>query len=219
MCFSAEVSFGASAVIGTMGVIAYKKAEKTPYRFLAFIPILFAFHQFIEGWVWVSAMHDDYSGIRQLSTYSYIVLAWVIWPFYIPWTMWKIEKDAIRKLILLVLVFCGVIVVSSLSYVLMSSGVEAQIEDCSILYNYGDSQSPNLPFSILYLSTTVLPSLVSKVGKVWLLGVINFITYFVSRIYFNDRVISVWCFFAAISSIVILMIILDLNKKKRLEVR
>jgi len=214
MCFSSEVSFGASVVITTIGVVAYKKAENTPYRLLATIPILFGIHQFLEGLVWVSSMNEDYSSILQFSTYSFIVLAWVIWPFYIPFVMWKIEQNPIRKKIMLALVFCGLFVVSALSYVLIFSGVKAEIVDCSIIYNYGDERSPSILFSMLYVSTTVVPNLVSKVGKVWVLGMLNFVTYFVSRIYFNDRVISIWCFFAAISSIVILLIILDMNRSK-----
>lgn len=214
MCFSAEMSFGASVVITTIGVVAYKKAGKTPYRFLAMIPLMFGLHQFIEGFVWISSTHEEYSDLLQLSTYSFIVMAWLIWPFYLPFAMWKIEKDPIRKKIMLVLVLCGVFVISGLTYILFSYGVKSDIVDCSILYRHGGNQSPNVPFNILYLSTTVLPNLVSKVGKMWILGIINFITYFVSRIYFNERVISVWCFFAAISSVVILLIILDIKKSK-----
>jgi hypothetical protein len=215
MCFSAEVSFGAAAVITTMGVIAFKKAERTPFRFLAFIPIVFGLQQFIEGFVWLGAAHEEYANLLQLSTYFFIIIAWVIWPIYIPFAIWKIEKDPFRKKILLVLVFIGIIVTACLIYILFTAGIEAKINDCSIIYDYGANQTPNHFFSILYLSTTVLPNLVSKVGKMWVLGIMNLITYFVSRIYFHDRVISVWCFFAAVSSIVILIIIMDEKKKER----
>jgi len=215
MCFSAEVSFGAAAVITTIGVIAFKKAEKTPYRFLAFIPIVFGFQQFVEGFVWLGATHEEYTDLLQLSAYFFIIIAWVIWPIYIPFALWKIEKDFIRKRILLVLVFIGVIVTLGLIYILFTSGIIATVNDCSIIYDYGGKQSPSHFFSILYLSTTVLPNLVSKVGKIWGLGIMNLITYFVSRIYFHDRVISVWCFLAAVSSIIILLIIMDERRKEK----
>jgi len=215
MCFSAEVSFAAAAVITPIGIIAFKKAEKTPYRFLAFIPVLFGLQQFIEGFVWLVAAHEEYFWLLHLATYGFIIMAWVIWPIYLPFTMWKIEEDPIRKKVLSVLIFIGVIVTSGLIYLLFTRGVSAKINDCSIIYDYGAEGSPHPIFSVFYISTTVLPNLVSKVGKVWVLGVINIITYFVTRIYFNDRIISVWCFLAALSSVIILLIILDVKKRKK----
>lgn len=215
MCFSAEVSFGAAAVITSIGIVSFKKAQKNPYRLLTVIPLLFGFQQFVEGFVWLSSSHDSNSGILQFSTYIFVFIAWIIWPIYIPWSIWKIEKNPIRKKMLLVLIYIGTVIASSLLYLLVSKGVKAEVNDCSIMYTYKFGQSSNVFFSILYLSTTVLPNLISKVGKIWILGVLNLITYFVSQIYYADRIISVWCFFAAISSIIILLIILDLKKDEK----
>ncbi len=53
MCFSAQASFGASAVLGIMGIYALRKAKQQE-RFLAMVPLLFAIQQACEGIVWVT---------------------------------------------------------------------------------------------------------------------------------------------------------------------
>ena len=54
MCFSATASFGASAVLGTLGVITVAKAKTKPQKFFGTIPLLFSIQQLTEGLLWVS---------------------------------------------------------------------------------------------------------------------------------------------------------------------
>jgi hypothetical protein len=51
MCFSATASFSASIVIGTLGVVTFKKSKNSNLKFLGAIPFLFAVQQFTEGFV------------------------------------------------------------------------------------------------------------------------------------------------------------------------
>lgn len=212
MCFSAEASFGAAVVISTVGVVAYKKAEKSPYRLLAIIPLFFGIQQFSEGIVWLAATTGQFSGFLTLSTYAFIFFAWIIWPIYIPAVLWRLETQALRKKILFSFMLIGFLIGLVLAYILISQGVVAEIKDCSIGYNYGFTYAYGWVLSIFYLATTVGSNLVSSTGKMWILGVINLLTYFISSVYYNEHIISVWCFFAAISSVVIWLIIHQLKK-------
>ena len=54
MCFSATASFGASAVLGVIGVAAVAKAKTKPQRLFASIPLVFAVQQLSEGFLWLS---------------------------------------------------------------------------------------------------------------------------------------------------------------------
>ena len=54
MCFSSNASFGASAVLAVVGVVAIAKAKNTPGRLFAAIPIIFSIQQFAEGMLWLS---------------------------------------------------------------------------------------------------------------------------------------------------------------------
>ncbi|MBL4862665.1 MAG: hypothetical protein JKY09_06585 [Crocinitomicaceae bacterium] len=171
------------------------------------ITIFFGIQQFLEGFVWLGVTYEQFPGLLNVSSYGYILFAWIIWPTYIPFTMLKLEHNPVRKKILIVMIFIGVMVASMLVYVLISDGVNAKVQDCRILYYSGTLYAQLKLFGIFYIICVILPHLISSVGKMWVLGIINVFSYVLVKMYFNDNVISVWCFFAAISSAVILWII------------
>ncbi len=215
MCFSAAASFGAASVISTIGIVSYKKANHTPYRLLAMIPIFFGIQQFSEGIVWLASTYDQFSGFLSLSTYGFIFFAWIVWPIYIPFALLRLEQNPLRKKILKVFWYGGIIVALLLIYVMLFYGVHSEILDCSIKYNFIVPISNRWLFVIFYLAATVISPLVSSVGKMWLLGVLNILTFLVTKIYFLEHTISVWCFFAAITSMLILWIIISQLKNKQ----
>ena len=53
MCFSASADFAAAAVIGAVGVATLAQAREPRALPLAALPLLFAAHQFTEGFVWL----------------------------------------------------------------------------------------------------------------------------------------------------------------------
>ena len=53
MCFSAGASFGASAILGTIGIVTLKKAKTTNQIPFASIPLLFGAQQAAEGALWI----------------------------------------------------------------------------------------------------------------------------------------------------------------------
>jgi hypothetical protein len=70
----------------------------------------------------------------------------------------------------------------------------------------------NWSSAIVYFIPTVLPALISSVDRMRLLGIIVLASYLVSNVFYQNYLVSVWCFFAAIISVVILVIILALRK-------
>jgi hypothetical protein len=207
MCFSAEVSFGASAVITAIGVVSYKKANKTPLRYIAMIPILFGIHQFTEGIVWLSKLHEAFAFLDKASGYAFIFFAWVIWPFYIPLAMWKNEKHSWRRKMLGSFTLIGLLVSIALFYSMVSFGVESEIRGNSIYYDFDRNHPLKWLLVVLYFTTVVLSTVISNLSKMYLLGVSNTFLFALTKIYVADRVISVWCFMAALTSILILYII------------
>lgn len=214
MCFSPEASFGASIVITTIGIISYKKAKGTPYWALSIIPILFGIQQLFEGIVWLTAADDGFSGLLRMSTYGFIFFAWVVWPIFIPFALWKTEKHRIRKTIYKVLIFTGTAVAVALVYVMIRFGVQAEVEDYSIAYKTDTKYVVPTLGAILYLTAVVLSSFLSSNKRIWSLGFLNLIGFAISRIYFLDHVISIWCFFAALFSAAILWVIVGATREK-----
>ena len=53
MCFSATANFAGSAVLGTIGVATLGEVKHRRAFLFGAMPLLFAIHQFIEGFVWL----------------------------------------------------------------------------------------------------------------------------------------------------------------------
>ena len=92
MCFSANVSFGTAAVLTVTGIVAISKARTRPQRTLAAIPLIFAVQQFSEGINWLALKDADLANVQPLFTYLFLLSAWVLWPVWIPFTVWRLEK-------------------------------------------------------------------------------------------------------------------------------
>jgi len=207
MCFSAEVSFGAAAVITTVGVVAYKKAKPSAFRYLAMIPILFGIHQFLEGLVWVFMEAESPTNI-EISKYAYLCFAWVVWPFYIPYANWKVEQNATRKKILKGFMGIGAFLAIVLIAAMFLLDINASIFDHSILYEVQYQSGYLWIIHSLYFAAVVLPNAVSSTPKMWILAALNIVLFTMGKIMLEGNVISVWCFFAAITSLFILYIII-----------
>ena len=53
MCVSAAVNFTGSGILATVGAVTLTKVKHRRELLFASLPILFAIHQFIEGFVWL----------------------------------------------------------------------------------------------------------------------------------------------------------------------
>lgn len=228
MCFSATASFGASAVLGTVGVIAITKAKTNPQRVFATIPLIFAVQQFTEGLLWLSLKNADMASWQHLLTYIYLVFAMAVWPLWVPLTIRMLEKDAKRKKIMNVLVAIGAVVSIIVVLVLSLYPVEVMTPLC---LSCPVSSTPDIrnhlhyeftfpavakgligTFTVLYIMATIVTPFVSSIKKMKWLGVVFLVSYLFAVIFFNSFVVSVWCFFAALLSFVVLWIIIDLRK-------
>ncbi|ULQ54681.1 DUF6629 family protein [Flavihumibacter fluvii] len=212
MCFSATASFGAGIVLSTIGVASLKKVTQPTQKFFASIPLLFALQQISEGFLWLSLTNPKYAGLQAFTTYTFLFFAQVIWPTLVPLSTWLLEKKSQQKQIQKILLAIGIIVSLYLAYCLLSYPVSASIEGYHIayqqnypatLYNYG---------AVLYILATIAPTLFSSLTRMWWLGAAILVSYIITKIYYTDYFISVWCFFASVISIAVYIVIIELNK-------
>lgn len=215
MCFSAEASFTASAVILTLGVVAMKKSRTVPQRVFATIPFFFGIQQLIEGVLWLVLSHNGNFIWKQILTQAFLFFAWVIWPVFVPISMRMLEKKRLRKKTLTVFLFIGCLVSAGFIYVLAFHNVRAAINSWHIDYTFDYHPAYSWVASSLYLVPTVVSLLVSSIKRMWLFGLLNMLSYALTKVFFKSYVISVWCFFGAISSVIILLIILEMNRQKK----
>lgn len=230
MCFSATASFGASAVLGSIGVFAISKAKTKPQKLFGTIPLLFAVQQLTEGLLWLSIKNSDLNEWQPLFTYTFLVFAMAVWPFWIPMTIRLLEKDERKKRIINIFVGIGTFVAIGVCFILFSYPVKVVTPFC---FTCPDSATASVrdhlhyefyiptlikklivAFTVLYIAATIITPFISSIKKMKWLGIVFLASYLFAVVFYNGFVISVWCFFAALLSFVVLWIIIDLQKEK-----
>jgi hypothetical protein len=207
MCFSANASFGAGAVLTVIGVITVAKTKKPSQLAFAVIPFLFGVQQIIEGCTWLILLHPQYAKWEGAAIHSFIFFAHVLWPVWVPFAIFLQEEKPIRRKILAVILFLAVLLSISEVYCLFTYPAGAVIIEHHINYDVYFPQSYILITEILYIIVTLVPCFLSGVRRMWLFGYSLTLTLVMSAIFYKFYLISVWCFFAAITSVVIYFII------------
>lgn len=201
MCFSAQASFVAGIGLIGLGSITIKRAptrRELPY---ALIPLLFGIQQLIEGALWLT-LPDHSSLIADWFIHLYSFFSHVLWPIYIPLAALSLETVKWRRNALVCIAAAGIAVGVYLFIMLIQFPVTADIINGHIRY---DSQHTYaLTTMILYLIGTCASLLFSSHLKVVIFGAVAFLFAVISYAFYTTWFFSVWCFFAAVLSIIVL---------------
>ena len=175
-----------------------KKARNKKDLLFASIPLLFGIQQIAEGFVWISFGHPV---ALQISTYVFLLFSHILWPVYIPLAVMVMEPVVWRRKVLTVFVALGAVVSVYFLYFLFIETVQAQIIQRSIAYvsEHFFTYFVLSPYSV----ATCASCLFSSFRWVNLFGVLTFLAAMAAYHFYYENFVSVWCFFAAILSIVV----------------
>jgi hypothetical protein len=214
MCFSPEASFTASAVLITVGTVSMLRTRQPVQKLFASIPLVFGCQQLTEGILWIVLQHPEFSGWRQVSTYIFVIAGQLIWPLLVPMAILVMEKDRSRKLILKVFWVIGMLIFLYLLNNILFHPVYAQISGHHIDYEFDFPHSHNKLFSgILYFIPTVASHFISSNKKIRLMGLMVLFSLVITRIFYVQYTFSVWCFFSAVISVIVYIIIREEDSK------
>ena len=200
MCFSASASFLAGTSLCAAGVATIKRAEAGTELPFAMIPLLFGIQQLIEGVIWLTFSHDA-PLLKQVMTYVYSGFSHVHWPMYIPFAVGLLETIRWRKKAIFAFEAAGVAVGLYLLYFIVTGPMVAEVIGSHIVY-----VSPHFyvtPMMILYLAATCFSCFFSSHGFVRLFGVLALLSFIAAYVVQVMATVSIWCFFAAILSLLI----------------
>ncbi len=214
MCFSAAVSFSASAFLLIIAYFSIIKTTKITELFFASIPLLFAIQQLSEGILWLTLGDSNYDSLSTLSGGIFMIIAQVIWPVWVPFSIYQIEKSALMKKAILFFVGLGFILSLSFFWYFITYGVETKMEGKHILYVQYYHKTYEMLGTIFYIIVTVLPLFLSTYRRMWILGIAILMSYGLTKWIYVNYLISVWCFFAAICSCAIYYVLLEIKRKK-----
>ena len=215
MCFCAEASFGASAVLTVIGVAVIKKAKSPSQLPFACIPLIFAVQQFSEGFVWLALSNPAFAHVEKISSHTFLIFAQMVWPIWVPLAIMMLEKDTKRKNVLKLFVGIGVLVSSYFAHRLMFYGVHPTIAGHHVAYKQVHPDSLGHIADMFYGIATLVPTFLSKTKRVWVFGLTVTIAYMITYIVYVNYILSVWCFFSATISILIFWIIQHSDSESR----
>lgn len=208
MCFSAGASFGASAVLVVVGIATIRKAKTAKQATFAAIPLLFAVQQAAEGALWIGLSGTTHGDWKHFPVYIFLAFAQLVWPVWVPLAILRLENHPARRTIIKAILAMGIGASLYLTYCIVAYDVTAEIHDGHIMYRLSFPMAFAGISSVFYFIPTVVPLFVSGVRGIPLLGLAVLASFVFTKIYFEQHLISVWCFFAAVLSVGVLWIVL-----------
>lgn len=198
MCFSPAASFIAGGTLVAAGGYTLKYAEDDAQIPFAAIPLLFGLQQIIEGVVWITFDAPFY---HAMATYAYVMFSHVLWPTFLPFAIWKIEPDAVRKRRAAPFVLIGCVISAALFAFVLEGPVTSSIIGRSIAYAV---PLPKVPFGLwVYALATCGACFISSQKFVRVFGLALVGSLGIAYWSYREAFYSVWCFFAAILSLIV----------------
>ena len=167
---------------------------------MAMIPLLFGIQQLTEGVIWLTFSHDA-PILKQTMTYVYSGFSHVVWPMFVPFALGVLEGVRWRKRTIFAFEGIGIGVGLYLLYFIATRPVIAEVTGMHIVY-----LSPHfyqLPVMGLYLAATCVSCFFSSHRFVNLFGVLELLAFAAAYFLNVAALFSIWCFFAAILSLLI----------------
>lgn len=205
MCFSAQASFGAAALLSVIGLLCLRKVKKRKIYPFAMIPIFFAIQQAFEGVVWITYDQPVNALVHTFAMYSFLFFAFFFWPVWIPFSFAMIETKKDRRNVLYGLMGVGIAVSSGLIYSVAQLGVSTQIT-CNHVKYIVDIPGVFHEWGVwVYCVATILPFFVSSKKIAWFFGLALTGSVAITVYFYTAFFTSVWCFFSALLSVMVYM--------------
>jgi len=202
MCFSATANFVGSAGLGAVGVLTLTKVKHRRELLFASLPVLFAVHQFTEGFVWLGLDGILSPQVAHNMGAAFVLYAQGLLPFLMPMGVMLFEQTRARRRVMLPFVILGGLLTLYMLWGLTAYPLQVSVERNSIVYvNYATNRTW---VAVLYIIATCGSLFASKVPMMVAFGAANLGILLVVIAVKRYAGTSVWCAYAAVASVIIL---------------
>jgi hypothetical protein len=170
-----------------------------PAVLFAMIPLLFGVQQIVEGMLWLSFRFDDQL-LNVTMTYLFVMFSHVLWPIFLPFSIGLMETVAWRKKVISAFRITGIATGLYLLYFIVRFPVTSEVHGNMVYVLPYVKEQPVLD---LYLAATCVAPFFSSHRIINIFGVMALLLFMVAYWFYTVAFFSVWCFFAAILSVVI----------------
>lgn len=201
MCYSPEADLVAGLVVGAIGIDAFRRVDDRRDMALAAVPIVLAAHQLIEAVAWRGLQDRAPEAAGDLAVGAYLVIAFGIVPMLVPFAVLRTERDSRRRAAMIPLLLLGVGVSFVLLLSLIISPYGASIGGRYIAYEV--SVLGSRLTGAAYAIAVCAPLLLSSHRRLVVFGFANVPVVVALSLLLSTGLISLWCVWAAVSSLVV----------------
>jgi len=212
MCFSAEASFAAAAILLPAGAIGVQRAYRTDRRYLPFaaLPLFFGLQQLFEGLVWTGNALSSESMVQRFSL-AYMFFSWLAWPVWVPLSTYFLEPCGRRYVYLIFAIMGGMLgAMQYLPYFAHEGWLVTKFLPHAISYQgtvLFDFLMRRELTNALYFFVIVAPLLTSSNRHAQIFGILISAVATATYLFFQFAYISVFCFGGALMSLYIVYVV------------
>lgn len=202
MCFSAAANFVGSTALAGVGVVTLTKVKHRRELLFASLPVLFAIHQFIEGFVWLGLDGILSPKITHNMGAAFMLYAQGLLPFLLPLSVLLFEPTAKARRSMWPFLAIGTATTIYILWALTAYPTEIYVVSNSIVYM--NQATNNTAVAIFYVIATCGSLFFSKVRAMVMFGAANLAILLIVMAFKRYAFTSLWCAYAAIASVIIL---------------
>jgi hypothetical protein len=202
VCFSATANFVGSTVLAGVGVVTLTKVKHRRELLFAALPVLFAIHQFIEGFVWLGLDGILSPKVAHNMGAAFMLYAQGLLPFILPLSVILFESDAKSRRRMQPFLILGTLTALYILWALTAYPTEVFVKGNSIVYI--NQATNNEAVAVFYVIVTCGSLLFSKVKDMVMFGIANLVILLAVMAFKRYAFTSLWCAYAAVASVIIL---------------
>jgi hypothetical protein len=202
MCFSATANFVGSTALGAVGVVTLTKVKHRRELLFASLPLLFAIHQFIEGFVWLGLDGILSPTVTHNMAAAFMLYAQGLLPFLLPLSVLLFEPNGKSRRRMLPFLALGTGTTLYILWALTAYPTEVYVRGNSIVYM--NQATNNTAVAVLYVIATCGSLFFSQVKAMVMFGAANLAILLAVMAFKRYAFTSLWCAYAAVASVIIL---------------
>jgi len=202
VCFSATANFVGSGILGTAGIVTLTKVKHRREVLFAALPLLFALHQFIEGFVWLGLDGVLSPAVTHDMGAAFMLYAQGLLPFLAPLSIFLFEPNKKSRRRMLPFVILGGATTLYILWALTAFPLQLYVKQNSIVYI--NQATNNTPVALVYLIATCGALFFSEIKMMVVFGAANLAILLIVIAVKRYAFTSVWCAYAAAASVIIL---------------
>jgi hypothetical protein len=203
MCFAPEADAVAGVIIVAVGVDALRHVGSPKQIPLAALPLLFGLHQLAEAFVWLGLQGHVSESVGRVAIWIWLLFAFVVLPVLLPIAVDLVEPSKAQRLLIGAFAGIGFAVAAALAIAIFRGPINAQIQGHCISYGVDAVGDSGGQWTLLYVIAACGALLASTHRDLAALGAVNLVVTPLLMWLTVDGFVSLWCFWAAIASIVI----------------